>query len=346
VPKGEKFSTKDKAIALRIAKKLWAQIKENDPELAANIQKHTRINGIATKDRAVAERVAAKMWRQIQKEDPELAAKILKDNRPKAKDHWYAQIVAERKHRLLGSFQTQAEAKAVYAGEFQKIWGYPPGYNVQCIPKIDKVWPTWIEEKARLALMDEHPRIPVIGQSAQTESLTPMIERMQNVSWLVRNIILVFDDNSPVASHDIAIQSRGQRWYAELKKQGKRTVIRGSASIDTDTGRIRITIYNQAFGNKRVLAEEIYHIGFKIIRHWRPQAFRAIQRWYAHQLRNGADPTFSMPDMFATMIALEESGVTTSLPRNLVKHTQNIFSPANRIPTSVMQKVKASWSLP
>ncbi|MGB2862267.1 MAG: hypothetical protein WBC05_02990 [Sedimentisphaerales bacterium] len=72
VPKGEKFSTKDKATALRIAKRLWAEIKKNDPELAANIQEHTRINGIATKDRPVAVKVAAKMWRQIQKEEPTL----------------------------------------------------------------------------------------------------------------------------------------------------------------------------------------------------------------------------------------------------------------------------------
>ena len=45
----------------------------------------------------------------------------------------------------------------------------PPGYNVQCIPKIDEVWPTWTEEKARLTLMDEHPKMPVIGKSAVRE---------------------------------------------------------------------------------------------------------------------------------------------------------------------------------
>src|SRR4030067_3658365 len=74
VPKGEKFSAKDKAVALRIAKKLWAQIKKSDPELAAHVRKHTRINGTATKDRATAERIAAKMWRDIQKNKPKFAA--------------------------------------------------------------------------------------------------------------------------------------------------------------------------------------------------------------------------------------------------------------------------------
>jgi len=104
---------------------------------------------MATKDRAVAEKVAAKMWEQIQKKSPKLAAKILTDSRPRAKDHWHAQICSERKHRFLGSFKTQAEAEAAYVKELEKVWGYPPGYNVQCMPKIDKVWPIWTEEKAR-----------------------------------------------------------------------------------------------------------------------------------------------------------------------------------------------------
>ena len=344
VPKGEKFSTRDKDVALKIAKKLWTQIQKNDPKLAANVQNHTRINGIATKDRATAERIAARMWREIKKNDPELAAKILTDNRPKAEDHWYANIVVNRKHRFIGSFKTRTEAEAAYANEFERVFGYPPGYNVQCIPKIDKVWPTWEEEKARLELMEEHPRMPVIGKSFQTESLIPMIERMQNVDWLVGNAMVILDDNSPAASADIAIESRGKKWYGELKKQGKRAVICGSVSIDTDTGRIRITIYDQGFDNKKVLTEEIYHIGYKIMRQSSPKALQTMQRWYKRRLRNSTDPTFSMPDMFASTMALEDSGIETSLPRTLVKHAQRMFSPTHRIPASVMEEVKANWS--
>ena len=345
VSEGEKFSTKDKATALRITKKLWNQIRENDPELAANVQKHTRINGTATKDRAVAIKVAAKMWRQIQKEDPELAAKILQDNRPKANDHWYAQIVAGRKHRFVGSFETRAQAEAAYATEFEKTWGYPPGYNVQCIPKIDKVWPTWAEEKARLTLMNERPRMPVIGQSDQTRPLVFMIERMQRVNWLVKNLILVLDANSPAASADIAIQSRGKRWYGEIKKQGKRPVIRGSVSLDKDTGRIRIRLYKQGFSDNRVLAEEIYHIGFKIIRHSKPKIFTAIQRWYRIQLQKDTDPTLSMPDMFSYRMAMEESGIRSGLPLHVVKSARKIFSSANGVSDSGMHRVKACWSM-
>ncbi len=346
VPKGENFSVKDRVVAEKIAYSKWMNIRKQDPPRAAEILRRTRSQGLATKDRATAERIAARLWRNIKKNDVELASKILKDNRPKAKDHWHAQIVVDRKHHFIGSFKTRAEAEAAYAGEFEKALGYPPGYNVQSIPKIDKVWPSWEEEKARLDQMDGHPRMPVIGQSMQTEPLAPMIERMQKTDWLVGNTILVLDDNSPVASIDIAVQSRGEKWYTELKKQGKRAVIRGSASIDRDTGRIKITLYNQGFDSKCVLAEEIYHIGFKIIRHSEQQALDAIQRWYEHQLQNGDDPTFSVADMFSTKMALEESGIATSLPRSLVKHAQRVFSPTSTIPASVMEKVKANWSLP
>ena len=225
VPEGERFSTKNKAVALRIAKKQWAQIQKDDPELAANVRKHTRVNGTATKDRAVAERIAARMWKDIQKNDRELATKLSTDLRPKARDHWYAYIAVNRKKRFIGSFKARAEAEAAYTREFEKAHGYPLGYNVQCIPKIDKVWPTWTEEKARLALMNEHPKMPVIGQSTKAEPLRPLVKRMQRIDWVIENCILVFDDNSPAASQSIAMQSRGEKWYTEIKKQGKRPVI-------------------------------------------------------------------------------------------------------------------------
>jgi hypothetical protein len=345
VPKGERFSTKNKATALKIARQLWTEIKKKNPELAAKVHEHTRINGIATKDRAIATKVAAKLWKEIQRKDPELAAKILKDNRPKAKDHWYAQIVVGQKHRFLGSFETRAEAEAAYAAEFEKVWGYPPGYNVKIIPKLDKVWPTWAEERAHLDRMDENPRMPVIGQPAQAEPLVFMIERMKKIRWLAKHLILVFDDNSPVASSDIAVQSRGERWYREIKKQANRMVIRGSVSLDNDTGRIRITLYNQSFSDSRVLAEEIYHIAFKIIRHSSPEILEAIQRWYRNQLRKGADPTFSMSDMFSCSMAMEGSGTRSGLPINVVKSARKILSSANGVSDSVMHQVKICWSM-
>ena len=341
VPEGDKYSTKDKTVALRLAKKLWAQIQEDDPELAANVRKHTRINGTATKDRAVAVRVAASMWRDIQKHDPELAAKLSTDLRPKAVDHWYAYIAVNRNKRFIGSFKTREEAEAAYAKEFEKAHGYPPGYNVQCIPKIDKVWPTWTEEKVRLALMNEHPKMPVVGQSTKAEPLKPLVKRMQRIDWVIENCILVFDDNSPAASQSVAVQSRGEKWYTEIKKQGKRPVIQGSASIDSDTGRIRITVYGPGFSQNRVLTEEVYHIVFEIIRHTSPRTHESIKKWYSNRLNHGLDPTSYIHEAFTDLMVQEEQlPGSTDLPRHVVKYAQRVFSTANTVPDSAIQRIK------
>jgi hypothetical protein len=341
VPEGERFSTKNKAVALRIAKKKWAQIRKDDPELAANVRKHTRINGTATKDRSVAEKVAAAMWKDIKKKDPELAAKLSTDRRPKAVDHWYAYIAVNRKKRFIGSFKSRQEAEAAYAREFEKAHGYPPGYNVQCIPKIDKVWPTWTEEKARLALLNEHPKMPVIGQSIKAELLKPLVKRMQRVDWVVENCILVFDENSPVASQNVAVQSRGEKWYAEIKKQGRRPVIQGSASIDSDTGRIRITVYGPGFSQSGVLIEEVYHIVFEIIRHTSPRTFASIKKWYSNRLNQGLDPTWYIHEAFADLMVQEEkTPASTDLPRHVVKYAQRVFLPTDTVPDSAIERIK------
>lgn len=344
IPEHEKFSAKDRTAAERIAYQMWNQLKEDDPGLAETIVRRTRSQGLSTKDRAVAEKVAARMWKDIKRSDPALAARILKDRRRKAKDHWIAQIVFSGKHRLIGSFETQARAEAAYTREFEKVHGYRAGYNVQCIPKIDKVWPTWEEEKARLDRMDEHPSMPVIGRVSVSESLSPLIARMQRVDWLRQNVILVFDHHSLAAPEDIAIQSRGRIWYEKIRADNRRPLIMGSASMDKDTGRILITLYSSAFGDRQVLAEELHHIGLKVIWYTRPVAFRAICRWYQRQLQDGGDPTFSMPDMFAHNMGLEESCITTTLPRTVVQSAKSLLAPSNRLSPSVMEQVKANWS--
>lgn len=338
VPKGEKFSTKDKDVAIKIAKKLWNKIKRENPKLAINIRKHTRVNGIATKNRVVAEKVALEMWKDIQKNKPRLAAKILKDNRPKPKDKWVAQIVMGGKLRCIGSFDTKEKAEAAYTKEFEKVWGYPPGYNVQCIPKMDKVWPTWKEQRARLSSMAEHPRLPVIGKS--TETLEPMLRKMQNINWMVDNCIVVLDENSPEALKNMAVKSRGEKWYAETKKQGNRPVVCGSTSIDKDTNRVRITLYGQDSNKERVLTEEIYHIVYEIIRHTNPKTFGLMKKWYCNQLKAGFDPTWHMHEAFAELMVREtELPESTGLPRRVVNYAQKVFSPAYKVPSSIMEEI-------
>jgi len=122
---------------------------------------------------------------------------------------------------------------------------------------------------------------------------------------MVNNCIVVLDDNSPVASRQVAIESRGEKWYVEIKKQGKRAVIKGSASIDKDTGRIRITVYGQDFSESRVLTEEVYHIIFEIIRHASPKTFASIKKWYSNQLKHDLDPTWMIHEAFAELMVQE-----------------------------------------
>jgi hypothetical protein len=294
----------------------------------------------------LAQKIAARLWRQIQRDDPELAAKILTDHRPKPKDHYYAQLVVEGKHRCLGSYTSKAEARAAYTREFEEAFGYPPGYNVQCLPKLDKVWPSWQEETARLARMTERPRLPVICRPDDVESLAPMIQKMQKVRWLIGHVMLVFDDGAPVAWPDIAIQSRGMSWYEQTRSHGKHLVVCGCAYVDPDTRRIRITVYEPGFGTRQVLAEEVYHVGLKILFYKSPRLFAAIRRWYRRQLAQGCDATFSLADMFASTMAAEETGVRTSLPPGVVRAAQKLLCPTSHIPTSIMQRLITHWSEP
>jgi hypothetical protein len=346
VSKGEKFSARDRETAERIAYQKWHQLRKQNPSLAAYILSRRQAQGLATKDRALAEKIAARLWRQIQRDDPELAAKILTDRRPKAQDHWYAHVGAGATQRHIGSYTSKAEARAAYAREFESTYGYPVGYNVQCMPKLDRVWPSWREEEARLRRMAERPRMPVICQPPDAEPLAPVVQKMRKVDWLVGHAMLVFDDTVSVAWPEIAIQSRGATWYEKARSQGKHLVVCGCAYVDPDTRRIQITIYRPGFSTRQVLLEEVYHIGLKVLFYKSPRLFTAIRQWYRRQLANGNDPTFSLADMFASTMALAETHVKTSLPPGIVSAAQKLLSPTSHVPASIMQDVVTHWSEP
>jgi len=342
IPKGERFSTDDKATAEKIALEKWKQIQRDKPAFAAKVLKHTRSKGLATKDRQLAEKIALKMWRDIQKNNPKLAAKILTDNRPEPSEHWHAQIKTDGKVRFIGSFKTKQEAQAAYKHEFEKRHGYPVGFTIQYIPKMNKVWPLWQEQKQRLSRMDEHPKMPVIAKPDDNQVLTPIIRKMQKIDWVIKNCMLVFDENTPIASEAIAVQSRGQVWYGEVKKTGRSAVIKGSASIDHNTGRIKLTLYQPGFCDSEVLIEEIYHTVFEIMVHQNKQMMSRTNRWYAEQLKSGMDPTYGIHEAFAdTMVRVEKKSDSKGLPDTVIDYAKNIFSPHSRISTGVFEKIGA-----
>ncbi len=148
-------------------------------------------------------------------------------------------------------------------------------------------------------------------------------------------------DNPRRVDEVIAIRSRGRQWYEEISNRGKRFVIQGCTSIDKDTGRIGITIYRPGFDNEQVLAEEVYHVVFGILRQAHPKSYQAAQRWYESNLKKGADPTVSLDEAFSKSMRMEETGVTTGLPRRVARQARSIFSSDGKVPDSVMERVKA-----
>jgi hypothetical protein len=346
VPEGEQFSTQDRATAERIAYRKWRQLQKKDPSLAAYILSRRQAQGLATKDRILAEKIAAQLWQQIQQDEPELAARIQTNTRRTAKDGWYAQLVVEGHAQCIGPYPSKAQARAAYTREFEKAFGHPAGYNLRCKPKLERVWPSWQEQTARLDRMAEQPRLPVIGQTDEAEPLAPILQKMQQVDWLVHHVLVVFDDNSPVAWPEVAVQSRGMAWYEQARGQGRHLVICGCAYMDPESGRIRITLYRPGFQNRQVLFEEIYHIGLKVLFYAHPHLFTAIGRWHQSQLACGDDPTLSLADRFASMMAAEETGVRTTLPAQIVSSARKLLCPASRVPDSIMHQVIAHWSQP
>ena len=307
LPKGEKIATKDLSVARKLQKQEWKRIQQYEPDLAAKVNGMKKW-GVATKHKPTAVKIAKKYWSQIQENDPEMAARALSDRR----------------------------AESVK-------------------PDIDKVWPNWEEQKARLDMDYDNPQMPIIYPKQKVrdewkyglrvpEKLESLVEKIKKVDWLAKDSMLVFNDDTPPASKQIAMKSNGRRWTNKQQKQGKRLLTQGSTSIDRDTGRIRFDVYSPAFGDEKVLAEEVYHVVFGIIREASPTTYKATQQWYEKQLEGGIDPTQSIDEAFASEMALAETGISTSLPNSVVKNAQKLFSENNDVQPDVIEKAKSRIS--
>lgn len=306
VPEGEKTAVKDLKTAKRLQQQQWQSIQRYEPQLAEKIMK-IRKWGTATKHKPTAVKIAKKLWGEMQENDPDAVARIYSDKRT----------------------------------ELTR-------------PDVDSVWPSWQEEKNRLSQLENDPKIPIVYQNQGIRDeweyglkvpggLEKTVEKIKNVDWLKKDAMLVFDDNSPAASKQIAIQSNGRDWANRQHEQNKRYCIQGSTSIDKDSGRFRIDIYQPGFNDNSVLTEEIYHIVFGIMRHTNPAIYKSTQRWHDRELKNGTDPTCTIEEAFACQMVSEETGTQTSLPRNVVKYARKIFSDKNCVDDAVIKEVKANW---
>ena len=306
VPEGQRVATKDLKTAQTLQQQEWQRIQAQEPQLADEL-KSIRKWGVATRCKPTAVRIAKKLWSKMQREDPQTAARVMSDKRPEATK-----------------------------------------------PDMDTVWPSWTEEKARLTHTDNEPQIPILYQQQDLRDeweyglrapagLEKTVDRIKRIDWLKKDAMLVFDDNSPRASKQIAIQSNGRDWTKQQEEQNKRYTVQGATSIDKDTGRFRIDIYKPGFNDKNVLTEEIYHIVFGIMRQARPAIYKSTQRWHNKRLNAEIDPTCTIEEAFAANMALEETGVQTSLPRSVVKYAKKVFSDKSSVDRSVVREVKANW---
>jgi hypothetical protein len=302
----------------------------------------------ATKDLKTAQRLQRREWERIQQYEPQLAVEL------KSMRKWGVATkhkpTAVRIAKKLWSEMQEQDPKTTARVMSDKS-------PERTRPDMDAVWPSWTEQKARLALIENKPHMPIIypKQDIRDEwkyglrvpkGLETMVDKIKKVDWLTRNATLVFDDNSPTVSREIVTQSNGKKWANQQEKRGKRYVAQGSTSLDKDTGRIRFAMYRPGHGSKRTLGEEVYHVVYKIIREASPGTFGAIQTWHKKNIDNGGDPTLDTSEAFSKAMAEEELGHSSGLPHRVVKHARKIFSDKSDVPHSTIEKVKASWSTP
>ena len=115
--------------------------------------------------------------------------------------------------------------------------------------------------------------------------------------------------------------------------------------LKTETRRFKFTVYNPDYDSEKILAEEVYHIVFEIIREASPKTFKTIQAWHKNNISNGNDQTLNISEAFSQEMAKEELGHSSSLPQSVVKHAQKIFSDKNNVQPCVIEKVKDRLSV-
>ena len=303
---------------------------------------------VATKDLKTAKKLQRKEWERIQQYEPELAATLrgMRKWGVATKHKPTAVRIAKKLWREMQESDPQAVARIISDKRPERTK-----------PDMATVWPSWTEEKARLAGAKSKPQMPIVypAQSLYDEykfglcvpaKLETLVDKIRKVDWMVSDAMLVFDNDSPTAPESIAIQSKGKEWTDVQRRNGSRFSIQGSTSIDKDTGRIRFTVYSPGSNNAQVLTEEVYHIVYELIRKASPRTFKAIQKWYGKEAKAGADSTIPTGEAFAKAMAIEENDSPSNLPRSVIKYAQKVFSEKKIVHPSTLRNVKSNLSVP
>jgi len=309
VPQGQKYATQDLKTARRLQRQAWRQIQQDDPKLAERMRT-MRQWGTATQHKPTAYRLARQMWDEMQREDPRTAQQILMN-------------------------------------------GSPQGTR----PDMDKVWPSWEEQRTRIRRLRNHSTLPIVyhRQNVHHEwkyglqppkDLATIVEKIKGVDWMVRDTMLTFDDNTPTVPLGVTATPYSNDRAGTSPHPYERHVLEGATSVDKTTGRLRMTVYRPGFGQKRVLASEVYRIVLAILGEAQPSTYKTVQRWHAKRMGQGIGTEQTVEQAFVDEMGLEENGVRGSLPRGVVRNAKHIFSRNAVVSPETMAKVKDNWPAP
>jgi hypothetical protein len=197
-----------------------------------------------------------------------------------------------------------------------------------------KSWPEWSEEKEAVRGYKEERVVEVIGDVPQAHQ--KLIKQIAKSKFAQDNVSIEYDDQEVMAHEEQARQSIGDVKYEANRARGSTHFVAGSTYFDRNRGRVRITIYRLGQRSARILAEELHHVSFNVIRAGMRGAFREIERWYQKGLKEGSDPSVDLEEAFAKKMSEETVRPgKTDLPAVVIDLANGIWSGQVTVPKKV-----------
>ncbi|KPK42083.1 MAG: hypothetical protein AMJ65_08155, partial [Phycisphaerae bacterium SG8_4] len=220
-------------------------------------------------------------------------------------------------------------------------------YDLHTMPRL-QAFPDYDEQVVRVRSIDIAPRMfvqaPPLTRQGDVDLL---IKKHRQAGYTKRNTAIKMMPGQypqkPTAEQ--IIENRGKEWYDDYKDENIQ--ILGRTYFDRDSGRITSEIYIEDARRARILAEELYHPIYEIIRATSPRYFGQIQRWYAG--RKGYTKQ-RIDEAFSKEMALIETGALrasrSALPGGVVTVAQDIFSGKRKVKQDTMDKVAQQFLRP
>jgi len=260
---------------------------------------------------------------------------------------WLAQVkLPGEQDKHLGSFRTRKEAIEARRKFFIDRFGTDyQGYNINAMPSI-LAYPGYKDEVTIQKSVKITPKMYTYPSTMElTEAEDLLIERHKGAAYTGKNTGVVFKPGeyppNPVEAE--IIENIGAEVYNE--KYGKNFKIVGQTFYDGSTGRLISEIFSEGTGRARVLAEELYHPVFYIIRERDRGSFGKIQEWFDRRTKFAGQ---TIEEAFSKELSLIEIGARqpsrSDLPTDIINLARDIFSGKQSVSQEVMDKVKAEFT--